>query len=44
MENKNGQKMTAAPGSGHIVRCPIPTPSLVSDINEYSLLMRYIPG
>ncbi len=44
LENKRGEAMTAAPGSGHIVRCPIPVDTQHAQVNDYSLLMRYLPG
>ncbi len=43
MENRDGQAVEAAPGSGHRVRCLLPKqPNLA--IGEYSLLMRHLPA
>ncbi len=44
LENKRGEAMAAAPGSGHIVRCPMPVDTQYAQVNDYSLLMRYLPG
>ena len=42
LENTEGAKMDAAPGSGHIVRIPISDTGLTG-IDPHALLMRYIP-
>ena len=42
LENKDGESISAAPGSGHFVRIPLPEPLAGKSISEYSLLMRYI--
>ena len=44
LENTKGEAMDAAPGSGHIVRCAIPEGSQPHQVDEYSMLMRYLPG
>jgi len=44
LENTHGESMSAAPGSGHIVRCAIPEDMQSHQVNEYSLLMRYLPA
>lgn len=43
IENKHGDAVAAAPGSGHIMRCPIPDNASGYQVNEYSMLMRYLP-
>jgi len=40
---RNGESTDAAPGSGHIVKIPIPEGLDPASINEYSLLVRYLP-
>ena len=41
--NRNGESTDAAPGSGHIVKIPMPEHHAADDINEFSLLIRYLP-
>jgi len=41
--NRKGENTDAAPGSGHIVKIPIPEGLDPGSINEYSLLVRYLP-
>ncbi len=41
--NRIGENTDAAPGSGHIVRIPIPEGLDKTAIDEYSLLIRYLP-
>ncbi len=43
LENTEGVAMSAAPGSGHVVRIPIADTSL-SNVDSHALLMRYLPG
>ena len=43
LENTEGVAMSAAPGSGHVVRIPIADTSL-ADVDSHALLMRYLPG
>ena len=43
LENTEGTAMSAAPGSGHVVRIPIADTSL-SNVDSHSLLMRYLPA
>ncbi|PCJ37806.1 MAG: U32 family peptidase [Cellvibrionales bacterium] len=43
LENTEGVAMSAAPGSGHVVRIPIADTSL-TDVDSHALLMRYLPG
>jgi len=40
---RNGEPTDAAPGSGHIVRIPLPEGLDPGNINEFSLLIRYLP-
>jgi len=42
LENTEGVAMSAAPGSGHVVRIPIADTSL-NDVDSHALLMRYLP-
>ncbi|MCL7943474.1 tRNA 5-hydroxyuridine modification protein YegQ [Marinobacter sp. ATCH36] len=42
MENRNGESMAYAPGSGHIVR--IPKPHSLPDSLDFSYLTRILPG
>ncbi|MBQ0720814.1 MAG: tRNA 5-hydroxyuridine modification protein YegQ [Gammaproteobacteria bacterium] len=42
LENTEGTKMSAAPGSGHVVRIPVGDMGL-SSIDPHALLMRYLP-
>lgn len=41
--DRNGENTDAAPGSGHIVKIPVPESLDPGDINEFSLLIRYLP-
>lgn len=43
LENTEGVTMSAAPGSGHVVRIPIADTSLTS-VDSHALLMRYLPA
>jgi putative protease len=43
LENTEGTAMSAAPGSGHVVRIPIIDTSL-TNVDSHSLLMRYLPA
>jgi len=43
LENTEGVAMSAAPGSGHVVRIPIADTSL-TDVDSHALLMRYLPS
>ena len=40
----NGKKTDVAPGSGHVVEIPLPEGIDYGDINEFSLLIRYLPN
>ena len=40
---RNGENTDAAPGSGHIVKIPMPEELDPAAIDEYSLLIRYLP-
>ena len=42
IENKDGIGIAAAPGSGHIVRIPLPEGVTLSEQQNYAMLMRYI--
>jgi putative protease len=41
--DRNGNSTDAAPGSGHIVKIPIPEGLNPNQIDEFSLLIRYLP-
>ncbi len=43
LENTDGQSVAAAPGSGHVVRFPLPPGMATEQASEYSLLMRHLP-
>ncbi len=40
---RSGDKTDAAPGSGHIVKIPVPDGINPDDIDNFSLLIRYLP-
>ena len=40
---RNGHKVDAAPGSGHVVRIPVPQETVDQPIGDYALLVRYLP-
>ena len=42
--DRNGKSTDAAPGSGHIVKIPVPEGLNPNQIDEFSLLIRYLPG
>jgi putative protease len=41
--DRHGQKSDVAPGSGHIVKIPVPDKANADDINEFSQLIRFLP-
>jgi len=41
---RNGENTGVAPGSGHIVKIPMPENLEPGDINQFSLLIRYLPN
>ena len=41
--DRNGHNADAAPGSGHVVKIPLPQGMDPLNIDEYSLLIRYLP-
>ncbi|MGS2743368.1 prephenate-dependent tRNA uridine(34) hydroxylase TrhP [Halomonas sp. LS-001] len=43
IENRRGESMGAAPGSGHIVRIPVPGDAIAAERIEFALLMRDLP-
>ena len=43
MIGRDGRPADAAPGSGHSVRIPLPENTPASAIDEYALLVRYLP-
>src|SRR5690606_26873853 len=42
IENKDGISVSAAPGSGHVVKIPLPRPLASGDDARYAMLMRHI--
>jgi len=44
IESRDGGTLDAAPGSGHVVRIPRPAGVDPAAIDEYALLVRYLPG
>jgi putative protease len=41
--NRQGEALEAAPGSGHIVRIPVPAGAGAGDIDPFALLIRFLP-
>ena len=41
--DRNGNPADAAPGSGHVVRIPLPDGIDASQINEFAMLVRFLP-
>jgi putative protease len=41
--NKDGDATDAAPGSGHVVRIPVPEGTSTGAIDEFAMLVRYLP-
>jgi len=41
--NKNGEAVDVAPGSGHVVQIPVPAEADTGTIDEFALLVRYLP-
>ena len=44
IESEVGQPIDVAPGSGHVVRIPVPEETRPGSIDEFALLVRYLPG
>ena len=42
--DRNGKSCDAAPGSGHIVRIPLPEGIQSNDVDQFALLVRYLPN
>ncbi len=42
LENQKGEAVSAAPGSGHIVRIPLPVAADLAEDGGYAMLMRYM--
>ena len=40
---RDGRDTDAAPGSGHVVKIPLPDAARGLTLNEYALLVRYLP-
>ena len=43
MLNKDGNAADVAPGSGHVVRIPIPEHLDTAALDEFAMLVRYLP-
>jgi putative protease len=43
IRNKDDQAVDVAPGSGHVVKIPLPDGTDMSAINEFAMLVRYLP-
>ena len=43
ISDRNGQSIDIAPGSGHMVSIPLPEGIDPASVNEYSMLIRYLP-
>ena len=41
--DRNGNDAEVAPGSGHIVRIPLPDGVNAAALNEFAMLVRYLP-
>jgi len=42
IENRDGISVAAAPGSGHVVKIPLPENHNLGDSSRYAMLMRHI--
>jgi len=40
---RDGKRTDAAPGSGHVVKIPLPEVANATSVNEFALLARYLP-
>jgi putative protease len=43
MVNKDGNAADVAPGSGHVMRIPLPPDVAADSIDEFAMLVRYLP-
>ena len=43
MLNKDGNAAEVAPGSGHVVRIPLPEHLDAAAVDEFAMLVRYLP-
>jgi len=44
ISDREGRATGVAPGSGHVVKIPVPDGLVPGAVDEYSLLIRYLPG
>ena len=44
IESRDGRAVDAAPGSGHVVRIPVPATCDVQKIDDFALLVRHLPA
>jgi putative protease len=44
IESREGECMDAAPGSGYVVRIPLPAGIEVDSIDDFALLVRHLPA
>jgi len=42
--SRDGKAITVVPGSGHVVKIPIPADIDSHLIDDFALLVRYLPG
>jgi putative protease len=43
MQNKDDQTVDVAPGSGHVVKIPVPDEVDINSVDEFAMLVRYLP-
>jgi len=43
IRNRDDQPVDVAPGSGHVVKIPLPEDIDPGTVNEFSMLVRYLP-
>ena len=43
MKNRDGQPVDVAPGSGHVVKIPVPDEVNINAVDEFAMLVRYLP-
>jgi len=41
---RDGQRTHVAPGSGHVVKIPLPESADIATIDDFALLVRYLPS
>ena len=43
IRNKDDQAVDVAPGSGHVVKIPVPDEAAHGAVDEFAMLVRYLP-